>query len=221
MKILLFLCMIMTSYTNKTFSTVCAVEVDAPAEISDTILARFIHDFQTSPDALFDWAFYGVGTQENEEKNAFLLEYKLTEYIPEKNYGRVVTDIVIPHLTRFKDITLEGVVLDSIGPMIYNPALNVDSLTMATIPNWIRHIDIDVHYSGKLLEHGYGNLFIIPINKEKSVFLMDINLRYGWFFNIFVTMKVYKNSVEWRVKRYMENLKNVAEQLYINADNDF
>lgn len=210
--------MILTSYADKTYTTVCAVDVDAPASVSDTIISRFIHDFQTSPDALFDWAFYGVGTQDNEEKNAFLLDYKLTEYFPERNYGRIVTDVVIPKVIRFRNITLEGRVLDSIGTLVYNPGLKADSLNMSNIPNWVRHIDIDVSYSGKLLEHGFGNLFIIPVSENKSVFMMDINLRYGWFFNIFVTMKVYKNSVEWRVNRYMNNLKSVAEQLYREMD---
>jgi hypothetical protein len=44
--------------------------------------------------------------------------------------------------------------------------------------------------------------------------MMDINIKYGWFFNIFINMKIYKNSVEWRVNRYMQNLKRVAEELY-------
>ena len=43
---------------------------------------------------------------------------------------------------------------------------------------------------------------------------MDINIKYGWFFNIFITKRIYKNSVEWRVNRYMNNLKKVAEDLY-------
>lgn len=216
MKILCFLCLITSIYSDKTYSTVCAVPVDAPVEVADSIFVRFIQDFQASPDALFDWALYGTGTQDDEEKNAFLLEYKETVYQPDKKYGRITTDIVIPGLTRFKNIVLEGTVIDEKREINYNPTLCVDSLTMSNIPNWTRHFDIDVSYSGKLLERGWGNLYIIPIDTTHSIFLMDINIRYGWFFNIFITMKVYKNSVEWRVNKYMKNLKKVAEQLYEN-----
>ena len=216
MNLLWCICLITSLYANKTYTTVCAVSVNAPAEVSDTIFERFVRDFQTSPDALFNWALYGTGVQDDQEKNAFLLEYKETVYIPEQDYGRIKVDVIIPGLTRIKDIVLEGKVIDEKRPVIYNPDICVDSLTMNNIPNWNRHYDIDVHYSGKLLEHGYGNIYIIPVDARHSVFIMDINLKYGWFFNIFITMKVYKNSVEWRVNRYMNNLKKVAEELYEN-----
>lgn len=219
MNILCLLCFITSIYCNKTYTTTCAVAVNAPAEVSDTIFARFIKDFQTSPDALFNWALYGTGAQDDQEKNAFLLEYKETVYIPEENYGRIKIDVIIPGFTRIKDITLTGRILDFQQPVIYNPTLCIDSLKMSNVPNWNRHFDIDVTYYGKLLEHGYGNMYIIPVDKTHSIFFMDINLKYGWFFNIFITMKVYKNSVEWRVNRYMNNLKKVAEELYVEKQN--
>lgn len=214
MRLLCFLCFITSVYANKTYTTVCAVPVDAPAEVSDTIFARFVKDFQSSPDALFDWALYGTGAQDDEEKNAFLLEYKETVYVPEDNYGRITVDVIIPGLTRIKDIVLAGTVIDEKDSIVYNPQLCVDSLNMSNIPNWNRHFYIDVMYSGNLLERGFGNIYIIPIDSTHSVFLMDMNLKYGWFFKIFITMKVYRNSVEWRINRYMNNLKRVAEELY-------
>lgn len=214
MNLFCFLCFISSIYSNKMYTTTCAVAVDAPAEVSDTIFARFVKDFQTSPDALFDWALYGTGVQDDQEKNAFLLEYKETVYIPEDNYGRIKIDVIIPGLTRLKDITLTGTILDFQQPVLYNPGLCIDSLTMSNVPHWNRHFDIDVRYSGKLLEHGFGNMYIIPLDSTHSIFFMDINLKYGWFFNIFINMRIYKNSVEWRVNRYMNNLKRVAEELY-------
>lgn len=214
MRLFCFLCFITSVYANKTYTTVCAVPVDAPAEVSDTIFARFVKDFQSSPDALFDWALYGTGAQDDEEKNAFLLEYKETVYVPEDNYGRITVDVIIPGLTRIKDIVLAGTVIDEKDSIVYNPQLCIDSLNMSNIPNWNRHFYIDVMYSGNLLERGFGNIYIIPIDSTHSAFLMDMNLKYGWFFKIFITMKVYRNSVEWRINRYMNNLKRVAEELY-------
>lgn len=219
-KFLAILLVVHTLYYDKTYHTECAVDVNAPAEISDSILARFIHDFQTSPDALFDWAFYGVGTQKDEQKNSFLLEYKVTEYFPERNYGKIVTDIVVPGLRRFKDVIIEGDVFDNKYPICYNYGLQAKDLTIATIPNAMRHMDINACYSGKLLEKGYGNLYIIPVDSTRSIYMMDINLKYGWFFNIFVTKRVYANSVEWRINRYMNNLKEVAEGMYRSANTE-
>lgn len=226
MNVVCFLCLITSFYADKTYSTVCGIEVNAPAEVSDTIFARFVKDFQTSPDALFDWALYGTGTQEDQEKNTFLLEYKETVYIPEKNYGRIVTDIVIPGFTRIKNIMFEGKVIDEKKEIVYSEGLCVDTLTPHNISNFNRHFLIDVVYTGKLIDCGWGNIYIVPVDPTHSAFLMDINIKYGWFFNLFINMKVYKNSVEWRINRYMQNLKNVAEKLYVeqqtsNNENTF
>ena len=214
MNLLWCICLVTSIYANKSYSTVVGVPVDAPAEVSDSIFVRFIHDFQTSPDALFDWALYGTGTQDDQEKNTFLLEYKETVYIPEENYGRITTDIIVPGFTRIKDIKFEGDVIDEKRPIVYNPGLCVDSLKINNVPGFNRHFNIDVTYSGKLIEHGWGNLYIIPIDTTHSAFLFDINIKYGWFFNLFINMKTYRNSVEWRVNRYMNNLKRVAEEMY-------
>lgn len=215
MKLLCCLCLLVSFYANKTYTTVCAVEVDAPAEVSDTIFEHFIHDFQTDPDALFNWALYGTGTQNDKDKDAYLLEYKETVYIPEENYGRITMDVIVPGLIRFRDIRLEGIVLDERKPIVYTPYICADSLTMSKIPAWNRHFLIDAQYSGQLIEKGYGNIYILPVDSTHSVFLLDINVKYGWFFNIFINMRVYKNSVEWRVNQYMQNLKRVAEELFL------
>ena len=214
MKLLCCLCLLVSFYANKTYTSVCAVEVDAPAEVSDTIFERFIHDFQTDPDALFNWALYGTGAQNDKDKDAYLLEYKETVYIPEENYGRITMDVIVPGLIRFRDIRLEGIVLDERKPVVYTPDICADSLTMSKIPAWNRHFLIDAQYSGQLIEKGYGNIYILPVDSTHSVFLLDINVKYGWFFNIFINMRVYKNSVEWRINQYMQNLKHVAEELF-------
>jgi len=217
MHLLFILLFLFTKYENQTYSTQCAVDVNAPAEISDTILARFIYDFQHDPDALFDWAFYGVGAQSNQEKNVFLLEYKETQYIPEKNYGKVVVDVVVPHFTRINGITIEADVMDEKHPITHNNNLSADMVRIEHIPLWMRHMFITVRYSGNLIKAGYGNLYIIPVDSLHSIFFMDINIKYGWFFNLFINMKGYKNSVEWRVNSYMNNLKKVAESTQNNG----
>lgn len=214
MTYLFILLLLLTKYENQTYSTQCAVDVNVPAEVSDSILARFINDFQTNPDALFDWAFYGIGKQSDQEKNTFLLEYKETQYLPEKNYGKVVVDVVVPHFTRIKNVTLEADVTDEKQPIIYAPHLVADMVRIDSIPTWMRHMFITVQYSGNLIKEGYGNLYIIPVDSQHSIFFMDINVKYGWFFNLFINMKGYKNSVEWRVNNYMNNLKKVAEEMF-------
>ena len=35
--------------------------------------------------------------------------------------------------------------------------------------------------------------------------------QFGWFFNLFISRKMYKNTVEWRIQQFLENLRNTAE----------
>lgn len=205
---------ILTTISGHVFHTECAVMVNTPASVSDTLLARFIRDFQENPDALFDWTFYGVGVQDDESKNSFLLEYKQTVYEPKRQYGSVLVDVVVPHVMRWNDILFEAKVLDKRAPIVYHPNLT-DSATLEDIQDkWMRNFYIELTEPGRLIKQGFGNLYIIPVNEKQCIYFLNLNVQYGWFFDIFVTKRVYRNSVEWRAVKYMENLKREAEKIY-------
>jgi hypothetical protein len=40
---------------------------------------------------------------------------------------------------------------------------------------------------------------------------MDVHVKFGWFFRIFITRKVYSETIDWRLVRFMTNLKMTAE----------
>jgi hypothetical protein len=39
-----------------------------------------------------------------------------------------------------------------------------------------------------------------------------VKLKFGWFFNIFITKKRYKSIIEWRIKKFSENIKDECER---------
>ena len=43
---------------------------------------------------------------------------------------------------------------------------------------------------------------------------IQIHVRFGWFFNLFITQKRFRNIVEWRMQEFMRNLRTEAEKRY-------
>jgi hypothetical protein len=41
--------------------------------------------------------------------------------------------------------------------------------------------------------------------------LLDAHVRFGWFFRIFITRRVYSDTVDWRFERFVNNIKLTAQ----------
>ena len=214
MKWLMFLLAIFTTYTDQTFRTECAVLVNASPEVADTVVDSLVGDFQNNPEHLFDWAFSGIGKQDDEAKESFLIEYKTTSYDPKTGKGKIVMDVIIPHVKRFKDICIDGFMIDKHGSHTnYDKIADIDNFHVKDITKYSRKVFINATYSGSLLESAYGNLYVVPLAGDKTAYIMDMHVKFGWFFNIFISKRLYQKTMEWRIARYVENLKTSAEIL--------
>lgn len=199
MKTLLLLLAVLTTYTKGTYHTECTVEVNAPVAEANKVVDRLVYEFQSDPDALFEWAFVGTGQQHDTEKDAFILHWDSVLYVPERNYSRIEMEVKVPGVRTFKDVVLESIVTDS---------LRGDN----------RDVRVDIMYAGNLLKQAYGNFHVTPAGTGTCTLSMDLHIRFGWFFNIFVSRRVYRNVVEWRVERFMNNLKEMTETGTVRKD---
>lgn len=182
------------------FHTFCQVETKCTNEIANEIVNEFISQFRGDPNLLFEWAFKGIGKQNNEEHDEILLELKRTTFDPETNIGIIVTDIKIPGLRTFKNIEIES------------------RVTKNTLPDGSTKINVDIFYSNALLKKAYGVYRIIPINDTTQLFDITISVKFSWFFDLFITKQRYCSIFEWRAKGFMENMRKEAErrQLLLN-----
>ena len=212
--ILMILLGIFTIYTDQTFRTECAVLVNASPAVADILVDSLVCDFQNNPEHLFDWAFSGLGKQNDETKESFLIEYKTTAYDPSTGKGKVIMDVIVPHVKRLKDICIDGAMKDRRGSYTdYDTISDIDGLRVVNIKKYSRNIFISANYSGNFLETAYGNLYIVPLACDKTIYIMDMHVKFGWFFNMFISKRLYKRTMEWRIARYIENLKTSAEIL--------
>ena len=192
MKYLFILLSVVTTYVKSTYITEAEVSVDATQEEITPIIDRMIYEFQTNPELLFDWAFKGTGQQNDAQADAIVLALADVEYVPEEKKSRMVLNIDVDGKPKFKNIRVESQVTDS---------LEADTLLTR----------LDIHYYGMLFKTIYLNFRVKPIDQNHNILVMDTHLQFGWFFNIFVSRKVYRQVAEWRIDRFMNNVKEMIE----------
>ena len=183
---------VMTSMTEGTFHT--TYETVAVASMADCNAAvdTMISYLQTDPRLLSEHYFCGLGMQEDKKKNAFYLHWKESSYIPETNYSRLVLDVLVDEKPFMKDVVIESTVVD-------------------TMAGDRRDIRVNIYYAGTLIKEAYGNFHLQPQEDNCVKLAMDVHVKFGWFFRIFISRKVYSETVDWRLARFVENIRLWAE----------
>ena len=182
----------LTTLSDGMFHTRYETEVSASAESCNVVIDSMIYYLQTDPAKLSEQFFAGLGKQEDAKKNAFYLVWKASEYQPEEQYSKLVLDVLVNERPFLSDVVIESMVTDS---------LSGDR----------RDIRVDINYAGSLLKQAYGTFHILPTGENTARIGMDVHVKFGWFFRIFITRKVYSETIDWRLVRFVTNLKLRAE----------
>lgn len=190
--LLTILLLILTTLKDGMFHTEYETEVAASSQECNMVIDSMIYYLQTDPEKLSENFFGGLGKQSDSNKNAFYLIWKQAEYKPEQKYGKLVLDVLVNGMPFLKDVVVESVVTDSI----------TDNQ---------RDIRVDIHYAGTLLKEAYGTFHIVPTGENTTRIGMDVHVKFGWFFRIFISRKVYSDTIDWRLVRFVNNLKLTAE----------
>lgn len=192
MMLLTILLLILTTLKDGMFHTEYETEVAASSQECNMVIDSMIYYLQTDPEKLSENFFGGLGKQSDSNKNAFYLIWKQAEYKPEQKYGKLILDVLVNGVPFLKDVVVESVVTDSI----------TDNQ---------RDIRVDIHYAGTLLKEAYGTFHIVPTGENTTRIGMDVHVKFGWFFRIFISRKVYGDTIDWRLVRFVNNLKLTAE----------
>ena len=192
MMLLTILLLILTTLKDGIFHTEYETEVAASSQECNMVIDSMIYYLQTDPEKLSENFFGGLGKQSDSNKNAFYLIWKQAEYKPEQKYGKLILDVLVNGVPFLKDVVVESVVTDS---MTDNQ----------------RDIRVDIHYAGTLLKEAYGTFHIVPTGENTTRIGMDVHVKFGWFFRIFISRKVYSDAIDWRLVRFVNNLKLTAE----------
>ena len=183
---------VLTTFSDGMFHTQYETEVSASAEACNVVIDSMIYYLQTDPAKLSEQFFAGLGKQEDAKKNAFYLIWKASEYLPEKQYSKLVLDVLVNERPFLSDVVIESQVTDSMrGEQ--------------------RDIRVDIHYAGTLIKEAYGTFHVLSMGEKSAKIGMDVHVKFGWFFRIFISRKVYSETIDWRLVRFVENLKLRSE----------
>ena len=192
MTLLTILLLILTTLKDGMFHTEYETEVAASSQECNMVIDSMIYYLQTDPEILSEKFFGGLGKQGDTKKNAFYLIWKDSEYVPEKQNSKLILDVLVNGVPFLKDVVVESVVTDSI----------TDNQ---------RDIRVDIHYGGSMLKEAYGTFHVIPTSDTTTKLGIDVHVKFGWFFRIFISRKVYSDTIDWRLVRFVNNLKLTAE----------
>ena len=188
---------VLTTLSDGMFHTQYETNVDMRAEVCNQVIDSMIYYLQTDPEMLSEQFFAGLGKQDDVKKNAFYLIWKESEYFPDTQYSKLVLDVLVNEKPFLKDVKIESQVTDSMQGMQ-------------------RDIRVDIDYAGSLLKEAYGTFHILPTGENSAKIGMDVHVKFGWFFRIFITRKVYSETIDWRLVRFVTNLKLRAEGVEVN-----
>ena len=192
MMLLTILLLILTTLKDGMFHTEYETEVAASSQECNMVIDSMIYYLQTDPEILSEKFFGGLGKQGDTKKNAFYLIWKDSEYVPEKQYSKLILDVLVNEKPFMKDVVIESIVTD-------------------TMADTQRDIRVDIHYGGSMLKEAYGTFHVIPTSDTTTKLGIDVHVKFGWFFRIFISRKVYSDTIDWRLVRFVNNLKLTAE----------
>jgi hypothetical protein len=183
---------VLTTLSDGMFHTSYEVEVVASAVSCNEVVDDMIHCLQTDPEQLSKHYFAGLGMQSDTKKNVFYLKWKESSYIPEQQYSKLLLDVLVNEKPFLRDVVIEALVADS-------------------MQGERRDIRVDIDYAGTLLKEAYGTFHVQPTGENTAKIGIDVHVKFGWFFRIFITRKIYRETIDWRVERFVTNLKMRAE----------
>lgn len=191
---------ISTIYKDGEFVTQYKTKFEVSTKVMAEVTDFLVTDFHNSPENLFNWALKDLGLQEKSNNELiFIIKPSINDEKTGITHGNF--DIIIPHITTFKNVKVDAIVAKK------------------TYKNGETYVSANIIYSSLLLKNALGTVTVIPLKNDEQLIVTNVKIKFGWFFNIFITKKRYKSIVEWRIKKFTENIKNECEQRQVNLAN--
>jgi hypothetical protein len=176
-----------TVYDDGEYTTTSIKRIKASNAAAINTVQELVREFETTPGKLFDWALKDLGFQ-GQKDNELVIALKSSTFDKKTGITHGLIDVIVPGIKTFKNVKIDAIV---------NAKTSATGVTKAIA---------DVLYSDMLLKKAYGQIFVVPHRGNEVVITSILKTKFGWFFNIFITQKRYKSIVEWRVKKFTENM---------------
>ncbi len=181
-------------YKNGEFVTYCQLSVNASDSICSEVINKFVYQMCYDLDGLFTWGLKGMSLANNKDE-LLKFDFKTTKFDKKTNILRGIGDVIVPGVTTF-------------------PNLYIDSkVTQLKYTNGRRDIRLDLVTENPFIKNMVGVYKFIPKNRNNmSYYYLETHIKFGWYFDIFITQNRYKKIMEWRIKQLVRNMKEESEK---------
>lgn len=162
------------------------ISCTSPAKFKQ-VIDKFFYQFQTGSDSLFNWVYLntdGDGNSNEGGKDAIALVYTTATYDSINKTGDQAMDIYVFGSKMFPDRHLLSVNHGLKMTATYTGSLLEDASIVFRIDSVSPHL-IQVHY--------------------------EFNLLFGYLASMFISDKVWKGAIKWRLEQILANLIEYAE----------
>lgn len=183
-----------TVYKNSEYVTYCQMNVNASDSISNEVINKFVYQMCYDLDALFKWGLKGMSLA-NKEEEVLRFKFRTTKYDKKTTILRGIGDVIVPGVKTF-------------------PNMFIDSrITQKKYTNGRRDVRLDLATENPFIKKMVGVYTFVPRGKSKTAtYVIETQIKFGWFFNIFITQYKYRMIMEWRLRQLVRNMKEEAER---------
>ena len=183
-----------TRYVKSEFVTFCQLGKTCNDSITNEVINHFVYQMCYDIKGLFKWGLKGMSLA-NEKDELLVFDFKETRYNKQTGMLRGVGDVLVPGVTTFKNIYVDN------------------KLTLRTFTNGKREVRLELISPNPFIKGLKGVFTFVPKgNKQYGYLQIATNIKFAWFFDIFVTQSRYKKIMEWRLRQMLLNIKEEANR---------
>lgn len=182
-----------SKYEKGEFISRITVAVNASDEKIHDVLNNFVYQYNNDLPQLFDWALKGLKLQ-GEEDDFIMFNLRSHSYNQSDKHVDGVMDINVVFLKRdYPDIP-------------YRTILQKKNDTGSDIK-----MDYEMLECEKVIQHVDAGFEIVRLTDTQAKITFDVKVKLQRPFNL-MTMKQYRENIEWRFAKFLSNLRDEAEK---------
>lgn len=183
-----------TIYKNNEFVTYCQMSANASDSISNEVINKFVHQMCYDLDGLFKWGLKGMSLP-NRKDELLRFDFKATKFDKKTSVLRGIGDVIVPGIKTFPDLYIDS------------------RVTQRKYINGRRDVRLDLVTENPFIKKMVGVYTFVPKGKNKTAtYMIESHIKFGWFFDIFITQYRYKKIMEWRLRQLVKNMKEESEK---------
>ena len=174
------------------YESLSRTRVNASQQRADTVLNKFIYDLTHDPESLFDNIFEGLGKQEG-GLDILIIEYCGYSHDPKRDVYIGTIDILLGSIRLFG--------IDFAG-----------RITQKRTEGKRTEVCFDLVDSNSVMKLASGKIIVTRVDDQTVEIRQTARIKFTRFFDFFFTQSTYKKVADWRLDKFLMNLKREMEK---------